>query len=98
MTNQQDKLQQVFTTDYLGNYDFILELLDLPIATQVSVTTRYKGRLDLLSYDYYNSSQYWAFIGLYNRIVDCIDFDNSTLNLPSLIDLNLLIQKYELQQ
>lgn len=68
----------------------------LPTAQEVIVSERYKNRLDLVSYDYYGTTDLWWLIGLYNNIDDPTNMDEDIIKLmlPSITEITSLLNEY----
>lgn len=78
----------------LGVYDFtvenskIKELRELPVNQTISVNGQ---PLPVIAYNEYEDVSLWWIIATYNYIIEVDDFDNTTLDLPSLDDVNRLL-------
>lgn len=77
-----------FTTgDFTDNEPLLQRLLKLPATTLVNIDEHYIGRLDLVSYEHYQTTELWWVIAILNGIDNPTDFTNRTLFLPTKRDI-----------
>lgn len=92
-------IQSVYSTD-LGycdifqNEELNQEILKLRLQNSVNVGYKYSNRLDLVSFDFYETVELWWAIAVYNRIINPTSFENEVLYLFNKQDLINLIQEY----
>lgn len=89
----QYSLQSVFPSGDMLNINLLESILNLEAETEVSAI-RYENRLDLLSYDYYNTTDLWWLLAYYNSIENPMNFDKETLLVPSFEDIKELLDAY----
>lgn len=71
-----------FSPDYMDSTEILSWAKTLDIMQDVSVTDRYRNRLDNLSYDLYRTTDLWWIIALINEISDPMNFNNQSLKCP----------------
>lgn len=79
--------------DFLSNKELLESLKELPPDKQLSGYD-YQNRLDLLSYDSYGNVELWWVLGIYNDIINPIDFDIQVLYVPLLSDVESVLNKF----
>lgn len=92
-------IQSVYSTDtgycdIFQNEELNSDILKLNMKSSINVGYRYQNRLDLVSFDFYETVELWWAIAVYNRIINPMDFSNEVLYLFDKQDLINVIQTY----
>ncbi len=77
--------------DINSNPQFIAELRSLPVAFTLHENN---SQLDLYSYKFYETEEYWWVLMIYNDMLDPDDTGIVTVNGPSQGELERLMSKY----
>lgn len=80
-------IEDFFNPDYMTSKPVMDWAKKLDTKQEVSVSDRYKNRLDNLSHDLYGTTELWWIIAIINEIVNPMDFKNSSLKVPYLEDV-----------
>ena len=87
-------IQKVFPDgNFLSNPKLLEDIKSLNIKGQVS-SIKYKNRLDLLSYDLYSTTDLWWILGIYNDIINPMNFDIPLLSYSDYDDIIELIKRH----
>jgi len=77
------------------NNQFMMDLKDLQSSDGIKVSSSIQGRLDVVSMDKYGTTNLWWILAVYNNITNLRTFDVDVIKIPSIMDINKLIQKYK---
>lgn len=88
-------IESIFGADFLDKQEVLEGIKKLSVQNDVYVTDRYKNRLDNISYDCYGKTDLWWVLAVFNDIIDPMEFDNQSIKVPYLQDINSLLVNYQ---